>query len=368
MAGEISVFRQAPQYAGQQGTINTAFLLQPEYIKEQGKNLFTVKPFLRLDKNDSQKSHVDMRELSWNYFADDWEFMAGIGKVYWGVVESRHLVDIINQTDTLETIDGEEKLGQPLIQIATLQDWGTIRFFAMPYFREREYGGVKSRLRTSKIIDTDSAKFESPLNERAPDFAIRYTHYIGDIDIGLANFYGTSREPLFQSGTNKAGQSVWIPYYQRINQTSIDVQLTTEGWLWKLEGITVSGQGERFNAVSGGVEYTLYQLFDSEADLGLIAEYHRDDRGRNAPITQFDNDSFIATRLAFNNADDTQILAGMFIDNNTSEHTFSIEASTRLTDKWKVELEATVFAGSFTGTSGFAQKDDFAILRLSRYF
>ncbi len=36
--------------------------------------------------------------------------------MYWGVAESNHLVDIINQTDAVESFDGEEKLGQPMVQ------------------------------------------------------------------------------------------------------------------------------------------------------------------------------------------------------------------------------------------------------------
>jgi len=31
--------------------------------------------------------------------ADDWELTTGVSKVYWGVMEAVHLVDIINQTD-----------------------------------------------------------------------------------------------------------------------------------------------------------------------------------------------------------------------------------------------------------------------------
>ena len=367
---ELQGFRQGAQYSGQHHTLNAAILLEPEVLKESenGKHLFTIKPFLHLDAEDLQKTHIDMRELSWLYQGNDWEFQAGLSKVYWGVVESRHLVDIINQTDILEGIDGEEKLGQPLIQIATLQDWGNLRLFMMPYFREQSSAGIKSRLRGQKLIDTDQAQFESSLDERAPDFALRYTHYFGDWDVGVAHFYGTSREPLLQNGVSNAGTAVLIPYYQRINQTSVDLQLTKDAWLWKLEALSREGQGERFSALSGGVEYTLYQLLESDADLGLLAEYHRDDRGLNAPATFFDNDTFIGARLALNDVDDSQILAGMLIDNNTSEHSFSMEASKRLSDKWKVELEASIFAGSFTSSAAFAQKDDFVLLRLSRYF
>jgi len=48
--------------------------------------------------------------------------LVGINSVFWRVVESNHLVDILNQTDLIEDIDGEEKLGQPMISLSTQQD------------------------------------------------------------------------------------------------------------------------------------------------------------------------------------------------------------------------------------------------------
>jgi len=54
---------------------------------------------------------------------------------FWGVTEFQHLVDIINQTDLVENIDTEDKLGQPMINLALINDWGTVDLFIMPYFR-----------------------------------------------------------------------------------------------------------------------------------------------------------------------------------------------------------------------------------------
>ena len=60
------------------------------------------------------------------------KFRVGVGKVFWGVTESQHLVDIINQTDLVENIDTEDKLGQPMLETTWLQNWGatTVLYFA----------------------------------------------------------------------------------------------------------------------------------------------------------------------------------------------------------------------------------------------
>ena len=80
--------------------------------------------FARADSQDDERSHADLREAYWGYESDDWDVIIGVNKVFWGVTESRHLVDVINQTDLVEDIDQEDKLGQPMINIATQRNWG----------------------------------------------------------------------------------------------------------------------------------------------------------------------------------------------------------------------------------------------------
>ena len=57
---------------------------------------------------------------------DGAELRAGIGRVFWGVTESYHLVDVINQTDLVENVDRKDKLGQPLVNFTLVRDWGAL--------------------------------------------------------------------------------------------------------------------------------------------------------------------------------------------------------------------------------------------------
>ncbi|HHH47651.1 MAG TPA: hypothetical protein ENK51_01995, partial [Gammaproteobacteria bacterium] len=118
VSGEYRYFPDAPGDPRQHGN-NLSFSAQPEYYHEwdSGRQSLTVVPFARWDQGDSRRSHADIRELNWLKASDNWELRAGIGKVFWGVTESQHLVDIINQTDFVENLDGEDKLGQPMIQL-----------------------------------------------------------------------------------------------------------------------------------------------------------------------------------------------------------------------------------------------------------
>jgi hypothetical protein len=322
--------------------------------------------YLRWDPSDDERSLVDFKEAYWALEGDDYELLIGANTVFWGVTESVHLVDIINQTDFAGDIDGEDKLGQPMVSLALQRDWGEISAFVMPYFRERTFTGVDGRFRPPVTVDTDNALYESSNEEKHVDFALRYSHYFGDVDIGLNVFSGTSREPRFIPAAD--GQSL-LPVYDQIDQFGVDLQYTRDAWLWKLEAIARDGYSDSFAAAVGGFEYTLYQVRESSADIGLLLEYQYDGRDASEPVTIADNDVFVAARLAFNDINDTAVLAGMSYDTDTGETFVNVEAERRFGDDWFVELRLRVFSGAEQGDTTFwLQQDDYVQLSVTRYF
>src|SRR6218665_233300 len=76
-----------------------------------GADTLTFTPFFRYDSEDRERRHADIRQLDWVRVSGAYELRAGIRQVFWGVTEATHLVDILNQTDLVEAIDGEQKLG-----------------------------------------------------------------------------------------------------------------------------------------------------------------------------------------------------------------------------------------------------------------
>lgn len=365
-AFEHRQFLQATEFPEQHsGTAAPSLILEPEFYKTTDTDTITARLFLRLDAHDDERTHADIRQLDWVRAKDDWEITAGFSKVFWGVTESQHLVDIINQTDAIEDIDEEEKLGQPMIQLATFQSWGDLRFFYLPYFRERTFQGREGRLRGPLVVDTDNARYTNSAEEWHPDVALRYKHYIGAWDFGIAHFHGTSREPTLRV----TAPGTLTPIYEIIDQTSLDLQYTNGSWLWKLEAIGRAGHGEYFGAAVGGFEYTFYGVSETNTDIGVLLEYHRDGRDSTAPVTAFDNDIFAGTRITLNDTDDTEFLGGVIVDTNDASQSYFVEASTRLTDHIKIELDGRIFADIDRDHPAFAlRNDDYLQLRLSYFF
>ncbi len=328
----------------------------------------TITPFFRIDDFDRKRNHADFRELKLHVAKNEWEWDIGLIKVFWGVTESQHLVDIINQTDLVEDLDGEDKLGQPALHGLWYRDWGTLEFFALPGFRERTFPGRYGRLRGALPVDTGRARYESGDGDRHVDYALRASGtFMDDWDIGLAWFSGTSREPQLLLDTSGARPKL-IPFYPLIDQLSIDAQATLENWLWKLEAIYRDERDDSFSAAVGGFEYTFYGVAETAADLGVLMEYHNDSRGRQA-TTPFQNDLFIGGRWALNDAQSTEVLAGGFFDLDHASRSWRVEASRRIGQSWKFSAELQIFDRLDSREPQYAlRNDDFVRIELARYF
>ena len=356
------------QYEGQENGLNPSLLLQPEFYwrGDDSKQRISIVGFARMDSVDDERSHIDLREAYWGIDGNSWDLVAGVSKVFWGVTESRHLVDVINQTDLVESIDEESKLGQPMVNLNLQRDFGRIGLFVMPYFRERTFPGVDGRFRPPLVVDTDNPIYESSDEENHIDLALRYSHYIGDVDIGAHVFEGTSREARFVVAPD--GERL-LPVYDQMTQFGVDTQYTNEAWLWKLEAIARDTRVDSFFAAVGGFEYTFYGVNDSSADVGVLLEYLYDGRNDISPLTASDNDLFVGTRLALNDSDDTSVLAGVAVDLDTQELFLNIEAERRFGDNLSVELQLRSFLNADPGDALFAiEHDDYLQLRLSWYY
>jgi hypothetical protein len=313
----------------------------PEWFTEWGggSSRVLISPFVRLDLGDSQRSKIDLREAYWQWFGERIELRAGLAQVFWGVTESQHLVDIVNQTDAAERPDGEAKLGQPMMHATWIGNRAILDVYVMPFFRERTFPGTPGRLRFPVALDSEAL----PRHERV-DLAARAFGTIRALDLGVSGFWGTSREPRLAVSTSGIELS-----YPTIRQLGMDAQYTRGSWLLKSETIVRGGWGETFLASVNGFEYTFGDLKGTGMDLGLLAEYHYD--GREAeqlggvPIwtTLFRDDLFAGARIAMNDVQSSDLLGGAIIDRDTGETALFVEASRRVGSRFVANLEMRTF-------------------------
>lgn len=390
---------------------------------DEGQQRIVGEGFARYDDNDGARTHGDVRELYYQVIGDDFEFRLGARRVYWGVTESRHLVDIINQTDFVEDIDSETKLGQPMMNLALIRELGTLDLFLMPYQRARTFPGVEGYPRLPLPVHAHEARYQSRREQTHLDYALRYVNSFGPLDIGLAWFDGTAREPRLlpclqrgaqdpngdpfpgtQNGPNcdlgsaipdpgvpeelipllqalgfapddeAAAQAffanlVLVPHYDRLRQASIDAQVVIGSLALKLEGVSREQQARQTWAGVAGFEYTFGDVWATGADVGVLAEYLYDER-EDLLTTLFDDELFVGGRLSLNDIAGSQLLAGVIASRERFDHRlYGIEASRRLTDEWRLSLESRIFSEiPADAPAAFFADQDFVTLTLERFF
>ncbi len=365
LEGEGRLFPRRPAMTGQARHEATLAAQIELYGRLAGGWESSLVLFARSGGPDNERNHWDVREAILARTWENLEVELGVGRVFWGATEFVHLVDIVNQTDLVEDIDGEDKLGQPLIRIGYQRPWGEIALFLLPRFRPRTFPGPAGRLRPALPVLQHAPAYESGQGDRHLDYAGRLSLVLGPADVNIAFFTGTSRDPLLLPRLAGTGMAL-VPYYQQIRQLSLDVQAAIGDWLWKFEGRYRDAATAGGSAVTGGLEYTLYAVADTATDLSLLAEYAWDQRTGGQAIAQ-DNDLMLGLRLAANNEDDTTLLLGLGLDLAGSTPSFlRLEGSQRLGDRWKAIVEASIFFAGSTPPSLAA--DEFLRLQLRRYF
>ncbi|MEL7046149.1 MAG: hypothetical protein AAGL66_14200, partial [Pseudomonadota bacterium] len=140
---ESRVFFSAPQFEDQFAGVQNSLIMTGDlqWVSADRRTRVAVEPFLRVDSRDSERTYADIREASLFRRFGEWDMLAGVTQVFWGVAESRNVVDVINQFDTVEDFDQGEKLGQLSLRLGRRTSVGRVEAFYLPFFRKQRLPG-----------------------------------------------------------------------------------------------------------------------------------------------------------------------------------------------------------------------------------
>ena len=300
----------------------------------------------------------------------DWWTRVGISRVHWGKLESRRVVDIINQRDLSRRLDADDKLGQPMITLGIQRDWGSLEAYVLPVFRDGTFPGRGGRLRGPFPVEPGRAVFHSDHGREVVDVAARYALSSGAYDVAVSAFHGTAREPRVDLGHDDKGRPILIPHYDVIDQIGVEAQATEGALLLKAEGFWRVGSGGPFLAFGLGGEYTLFGAIGEGGDLGLLAEYHHDGRGHGGPPTTIDDEVFLGLRWSANDLDDTSLLAGCMVDVAILSQACSATFETRLARNITLEVRGQLIQNAEPSEQVLyaARRDDHLLITLGYHF
>jgi hypothetical protein len=369
---EAWLFSEAPLYKGQEKN-NYSIAIEPEIYSEwaEGSNL-VFRPFIRLDSEDSNRSHIDIREGIYSWYGEDWESSIGIGQVFWGVTESRNLVDVINQFDAVDDPTFRTKLGQPLISATLIRDTGYYEFFILPYFRERTSPGRKGRLRQDPEFSKGTTKFEGG-SQWTPELALRWSNSIGNYDVSAHSFLGYARAPSIDVQI-VGGQLKYEPNYQRVRQIGGTLQKASGATLYKLEWLAKDGQKDinfrrgGYFATVLGFEHTLYSSIGDNGDLGFLMEYNFDSRHTRSTDTMQD-DIFVAARLTLNDTKNTEMLFASIADLDGDGQIYQLDFGRRINDSLTFGVQGAIYQNGRLGSNLYIlRQDSWLEINFKQYF
>ena len=378
--------------------------------------------FARADAREDARSRGDVREAYYEVRSGALTTRLGARRVFWGVTESRHLVDVVNQSDLADDLDGEAKLGQPMLEFTLATAPGTLALYALPAFRERRLPGPGGPLVYPFPLALDETRIVARGGALHTDYAARAATQLGALDLAVSWFDGIGREPrilpclrqgsgfpgtgdgancdLFESVRAAAptpnaltpilqalglvpsneevaaeleararANLVLVPEYRRERRLGLEAQFIHEALALKFEGLVRDSRGARSYAGVLGAEYTLGGLGSAGAqDLGLIVELLRDTQSELLSA-RYDHEVFLGGRWALNDVAGTQALGGVLLDSTGDGQTYSLEGSRRLGDDWKLSLRLRAFTGGTRNDIADVVRDaDELRLTLERFF
>ncbi len=325
---------------------------------QNGRYLAQAAPFFRWDPS-GERTRVDLQDLSVSVIGDRWELSVGMKEIFWGAAESRRLVDGVNQRDLVGGGEDYVRMGQLLTDLTAIRSWGTIDVLLLPWFRERTFDGRSGLLWSPLPVDASQAAYGSSAGTGRLDWAVRWRHTLGPVDVGFSHLQGNLREPGFVETTNAQGRAVFAPRYDVGGQTGLDLQAATGRWIWKLEAVTADPEPGRHVAAAGGIEYGVGDF------LAMFVEYAWDSRGREA-TTSFGDDFFVGGRLFL---PDGQVRTGIFLDRRTWNTVASVAVDWRVGNSATVGLEVGAFLGDSSLEPPLGRRQQTRIsIRMSRYF
>jgi hypothetical protein len=365
-------FVQRPQFEGQRGVAlwpNIEGWIKADYSWNNNNDRITVRPYGRFDFYGS-RSVFDIREGYYLHVGNGWDVLVGVNTVRWGVTESRHLVNIINQIDFGWSIDGDELLGQPMTNVNFATPLGTLSLYGLYGFRPFHQAKLEDRLRFA--FPADGSTVLASNVEKNVNFAARLSNTFpvmtGSVDAGLSYFHGISREPRYSS--SQFGLNLpMVAIYDKIDQAGLDAVGTFGQLQLKFEGIGRSQLGQQYAATVAGFEYTFSNVAGTGADVGLVAEHLTDDRSALQPPTVYTRAVFVGGRLTLNDSSNTHFLAGYLHNYRDGASYAEAKFRTRVKDDLDLALEGRYFITAPQSDVLFTLLHDSHVqMRLTQFF
>ncbi len=337
-----------------------------------------------LRDNQNERTFVRVDELYMKYDFDNDMLSVGKSLKFWGALEVRNIVDVFNPLDLRTDLFEMQKIGVYNFTYSHYTDSGEITVITKFKEQNQEMSSSTYVYNFFPEFVSYNGKINTSQNIYRPSVYLKYsgssdTQYALDYAFLYENGYDSQR--YFLSGGILDGSPVNFKQHTYIVDKFMTYNtLVVDTTLIKLEALYAKVDDDKYigdySHIGFGVEHTIENFMDSDAGVGLIAEYYRyitleDDMYDDLDIFEtMQNDLFIGIRYSFNNANDTNIIGGVIADIEYDEQVYYVKLESRAYNSFKIELDYYLIKPSKDKATAysFLQKHQRVGLNVAWYF
>ena len=292
--------------------------------------IFSKIEFLK-DNDDKKREYILLNEIFYKYMGDDYDFIIGKNIKFWGALELHNLTDIFNAKNILNDVtDKDKKLGSFNISyMKILENEDELSFLIKPIEEKQKFVWAKNPLNNFPLPYDENFKKE----KKRPTIYLKYDGSRSGLDFRFIfqNGYDSYRDLIMEN--NRLKQYLYL-----VNKFITYNTFVKDDTLYKLEfaytDVLDYGKIDDYYEIGGGIEHTIYSLFDKK-DVGVLAEYYKSDMDREII---YQNDIFVGVRISFNDKDSSEVITGVIKDFDNQENSYSFEYNTRFFENFKTKF------------------------------
>ncbi|HIO90718.1 MAG TPA: hypothetical protein EYG69_02990 [Campylobacterales bacterium] len=308
---------------------------------ELEKEVTNGKVFVKIealsDSDDTNREYVMINELYYKYFGDSYEITIGKSIKFWGALELFNPADIFNAKNILDDVtDKDKKLGAWNITYSKFFE-NDDEFSAIMKLDNEAQNFVYQKSPLNTLPLAYNKDFESEKNRHRPTYYLKYSGSRDDFAKRDFSFIVQSGYDSYRDTIQSLGKIK--QYLYQVDKFITYHTIVKDSTIYKLEYSYTDVKNytkiDDYSEYGVGVEHTLYGLWEKK-DLGLIVEYYKNNI--NATNIVYQDDLFAGVRVEFNDADSSDIVAGVIRDFDSDKNGYSLEYNTRIKDKFKTKI------------------------------
>lgn len=337
------------------------------------------------------RSYARLDELFLEYDLDNSSLKMGKSIEFWGAMEVYNATDIFNTIDFRNDLDdSNNKLGSYNINYSYYTETGTLSFILKLYEESEgmakpayKYYLLPKNIYVGDMNKTFDFRYDSELHSQhtigKPSLFIKYnasTDFALDYAVVYEHGYDSQRYIEMTLPKTPAGDIMLNSVIYQVDKFLTFDTLALENTLYKFDGVYTHVNDENnisdYLQLSFGVEHTLYNIFNSDTDLGLLSEYYyyktleggakNSDTNLSAGyytdltlFQNYQNDLFLGIRYTFNDEGDATFIGGVLLDTQYNEQLYTAEYERRLFEVMKLKVSYQNIQPSTSTLTPFAR-------------